>query len=216
MKINNFKTNIYDFLGYFLPGAVVILQIFLIFNDFNIVVDKIRKLSSGEIFLIIIFSYIIGHLIQSFSNILEKILLKIPIFKKIVGLPTHESLLERNNFYSIEFKKSIREAGREVFGIEKLTEKEFFNLCYSLVQQKLEKNRLNLFVSLYGFYRGLSYSCLIGFVLFVIKFDFIISGIFLVSSILFFQRYKRFKSYFEDYVYRDFYIYYLTDYKNHE
>lgn len=216
MRINNFEANIYDVLGYFLPGLLFILQIFLLFNDFNIVVEKIRKLSYGEIFLIIISSYIIGHLIQSFSNILEKFLLKIPILKKIIGLPTYEYLSEKNNFYSIEFKKSIMKAGREVFGIEKLTEKELFNLCYSLVQQKVEKNRLDLFVSLYGFYRGLSYACLIGFVLFVIKFDFMISSIFLASWILFLQRYKRFSSYFEDYVYRDFYIYYLTDYKNHE
>jgi hypothetical protein len=216
MEIKNLKASIYDILGYFLPGLLVILVLILLFLNYDVkyLFEEIKRLSTTEIMLAIIIAYIIGHLIQSISNILENIFLKLPLLKYISGAPSYQYLSESNKFYSNEFKKLIINAAKEIFKSENLKEKELFNLCYSLILQKGETYRIELFVSLYGFYRGLSYSCLISSILFFIYHNFILAIAFVIFTILFLQRYKRFKSYFEDYVYRDFYIYYVTNYKN--
>jgi hypothetical protein len=216
MEIKNLKASIYDIFGYFLPGLLVMFVLILLFLNYNVkyLFEEIKRLSTTEIMLAIIIAYIIGHLIQSISNILENIFLKLPFLKYISGAPSYQYLSESNKFYSDEFKKLIINAAKEIFKSENLKEKELFNLCYSLILQKGETYRIELFVSLYGFYRGLSYSCLISSILFFIYHNFILAIAFVIFTILFLQRYKRFKSYFEDYVYRDFYIYYVTNYKN--
>ena len=214
MKFRNFEASTYDLLGYLLPGFLVISEIFVFFEGFNALITKIVELSNVEIIFLIISSYMAGHLVQSFSNVLEQIFSKIKFLKYISGTPDYQYLSEENKFYSPELKKAIREAFKKVFKLEKINEKEIFNLCYTLIQQKMETTNLNLFVSLYGFYRGLSYACLIGVVLLIIQLNFLSSFIFMIFWFLFLQRYKRFKSYFEDYVYRYFYVYYLTSYKH--
>jgi uncharacterized membrane protein YbhN (UPF0104 family) len=216
MEIKNLKASIYDILGYFLPGLLVILVLILLFLNYNVkfLFEEIKRLSTTEIFLAIIIAYIIGHLIQSISNILENIFSKLPLLKYISGAPSYQYLSESNKFYSNEFKKLILDAAKDIFKSENLKEKELFNLCYSLILQKGETYRIELFVSLYGFYRGLLYSCLISSILFSMYRNFILAIAFVIFAILFLQRYKRFRSYFEDYVYRDFYIYYVTNYKN--
>ena len=216
MEIKNLKASIYDILGYFLPGLLFMFALILLSLNYNVeyLFEEIKRLSTTEIMLAIIIAYIIGHLIQSISNILENIFLKLPLLKYISGAPSYQYFSESNKFYSDEFKKLIINAAKEIFKSENLKEKELFNLCYSLILQKGETRRIELFVSLYGFYRGLSYSCLISSILFFIYHNFILAIAFVIFTILFLQRYKRFKSYFEDYVYRDFYIYYVTNYKN--
>lgn len=216
MRFKDFEVTTYDLLGYFLPGFLVMVQLLVFFIGFEIFNVKIREISALEIIFLIIGAYIMGHLIQSISNILDRIFQKLPLLNYFSGEPLYQYLSDKNKIYTPEFRKAIKESAKKIFKLEDITEKEIFNLCYSLVLQKVEKTNLHLFISLYGFYRGLTYACFLGTILFLIQFKWIIAGLFLILWLLFLQRYKRFRFYFEDYVYRDFYVYYLTQYKHEQ
>lgn len=211
MRLKEIEISTYDLLSYFLPGIVVMGELLIFFTGVENTLQIVENLSGFKLFLILSGVYMLGHLIQSISNILDSMFQKIPVLNKIITrLPTYNFFSDKNNKFSREFKEKILQLAKRVFNLNQANEREIFNLCYSLVLQKVEKTRLDLFVAIYGFYRGLSYACLIGIILFLIRLNFPLITLFLISWVLLLQRYKRFKNYFEEYVYRDFYIYYLT------
>lgn len=213
------KLNLYDFLGYIIPGSLIIT----ILNDFfvkNLNVDFIFEVNDGniiDVFLFIIISYFFGILIHELSQIVEQY-----FFKRVWnGFPSEKYLLDNCDKYSKEFKNELKKTIKSKFDITlnntKEKNQEAFNLIYSKVQKLEGNDRIQLFNTIYGMCRSLFTGSIFGSALYITKLiiewgkndlaNFTYILLFLVSSYLLYRRSTRFSKRFADYVYRDFYNY---------
>lgn len=66
------KFDFYEFTGVLAPGAVVVYGLARIYPDLGIIARD-EKISFGELGLLLILAYVVGHLIQAFGNVIESI-----------------------------------------------------------------------------------------------------------------------------------------------
>jgi len=205
--------NLYDFLGYILPGFLLLGGVlFSLQRYFDVsIMNFISNSMAVESTAFIIFSFIIGHLIQGFSNPIEKIIYKI----KWNGYPSNQFLDKQNKHFSQEYKNKLKEKLYNQFDLtEKSSNKELFNSAYCYLIQKGCKGRIERFLALHGFYRGLMISCGALFLLFLTLFVvknlqteiLIFAMVLFIATIIFYKRFIRFSVYFADTVYREFFV----------
>lgn len=188
------KLSLYDQIGYFFVGSVLILLIALdlfLLNSFEILPD----INSSNIIVYLIVAYFMGHIIQSLANIFIK--------------------EKKSSFDSFELK--ILNDAKTFFKVKSLnpTQTDIFQLCYIFALGKDKTAHLVQFNALYSFYRGvfLIFSLETLFLIVLVSlnwFSIIYFCILLLSiliSILMFFRLKRFALYFKKKV---FYIYLLN------
>lgn len=211
------KFSMYDFLGYFLPGSIVLFVLNNRYLDFSTILSTFSF--NSEVFLAIYFvilSYSIGMLSHEFSELIQKYLLS-PLWG---GLPSERFLSDKDKKYTIEYKEKIRNKINADFGIltgnDKKINQEAFNLIYSKVQKGSGNQRIQLFNSIYGMNRNIISGIVICIFLGTLKYfeelnssdwfslDILNKSIIILVIILVFRRAKRFSERFADYVFRDY------------
>ncbi len=213
--------NIYDLFSYLSNGFILSVVIyFLYFGKKNIIEATIEKLTlSVSVILLVIVSYIIGHLISMLSSsFFEKI-----IIKNLLGYPSSNFFSEKQirfkavriifgvYFYKASYSKvlkdKIKNKYKEIFILD-FRNSENFNLCFHYVKEKslVTYNRLLTFISIYGFCRNLSINFLIIAVILLANSYFLFGLITIIFSYLFFLRYLKFFRQYGDEVYKTFIV----------
>ncbi len=204
MTMNDFKGTIYDLLGYFAPGLVATGGLAVTFqrihNPQNVIGsfrDSIEGISSFEIFLMIIVSYIFGHAIASLSSmIIEKVMMeKIRSLKKVLS---SDNILD-NEHYNLLCSKYLEEFGTKYSdnNLRKV-------ICFVQARQNSIYDTVLVFLSFYGMARNFS---LIFGVLAIIEIwlcffnpvgNIFCLVIYALMFIIFLYEYIRFRKYFVD------------------
>lgn len=219
MKIKDFEVETYDLFGYFLPGFLLMIEIYLLFSGYKSLLPSIQKLTLVEAIFLLILSYILGHVVQSLATLIDKIFEKNEVTKKFCTMTTYNFLLDKDVNYSEKFKKYLWNNICKKFNCEKFDlnsnkeRKEISELCFTYVLNNNDKTKLPIFSSICGFYRGMSYSSFLGFIIFLIASVSTKNLIFLflyficfVLWVIFVIRYKKFHKHLEDNIYKDFLI----------
>lgn len=212
MRTINLESNIYDTLGFILPGLTVLVTLYWLYTG-NLSID-LTLYNSGRILII---GYLLGHLLQSLANIIEgQILQKHEKIRWLSGFPKYNPLSTESKFYTDSTKRIIKTAAIRYFKLGRnASVLEIQKLCQSLLIQKGLNSNIEKFVAMFGFYRGLTLSMFLSTLVFLVRWkvlvdnqSFLIGVATLTATVLFWQRYKRFGKIFADYVYRDFYVFY--------
>jgi hypothetical protein len=168
------KLNLYDFLGYLIPGTAVVLSIYLLLRDIQVITEPIEIGSLGDSLIVLIIGYFMGHVIQAFGHKIEQFYLK-----RWGGWESLKLLGQDDKTYTATLKGKILAAAQDVFGVEVDPEKpekeqrrqkqDLFNLCYSLVIQKGVAPHTPIFHGIYALYRGIVATIYLGVVLCVVS-----------------------------------------------
>ncbi|MBA7496660.1 hypothetical protein ES702_07269 [subsurface metagenome] len=213
--MDNPQYNFYEFLSYILPGCTLLGVITYSLSKLNVGISQYLGLLTSwwGIFTFVAIAFAIGHLLQGISNPVETIIYKL----KWKGYPSEKLLREDDSHFSREYKELLL---RKISGVFKLSEKarpqELFYSCYLFLIQKGVGRRIERFLAMHGFYRGMMVACGISTVLFFVLFlgrkeiHWVIATIvFLFCAIIFYRRFLRFSIRFADAVYREFFVYNL-------
>ncbi len=201
------KLNLYDFLGFLLPGMVVLYPLYLTLNCLvGINFSFIPQASILITLIILVLGYLTGHIIAGLANVFEVWRNK----KKFNGYPS-DMLLRKDKEYIQRFKRNVK----EYFGLSDNTKENLFSLAYGFLVQNAVPGHYNIFNALYGLYRGLAFACLIVALLSTIllfkQIQVPIAWTLLLFAItcgwVFLNRYDRFGNYFAIDVVRGFNIY---------
>jgi hypothetical protein len=151
------KFNFYDFLGYLIPGASVVLTIYWVGRwAFGIPFPDLQTdLGSSILFLGI--SYGAGHLVQGFGGMYEDGLNRRYGGHRLSGrllLPPCEDGLPERERFSTPLIVRIHKSAKAVF---KAADKpsEVFEQCYALVVQQGLAQHTEVFLALNGLCRGM-------------------------------------------------------------
>ena len=205
----------YDWLGYLIPGSIVILSIYPViqayglFSKLNISIENINDFVGGLIFFFL--AYLMGHIIHSVSNL--------TLDKRPYGKYAPDEYFEKNlgEDFSEAQIKAIVDIIINKFNVNVGSdmEKELKNnywLCYYDVVDNIENSLTQTFLNINGFYRGTLISTIMASLTLSmfsitnhIDREFIYLAIFLILiSPLLYQRSKRFKIYLTRSVYFEF------------
>lgn len=202
MSLNNFKGTLYDLLGYFASGLFSILAIFITFiriNKPNFIFESIKiieNISGFVLFVLIVASYIFGHVIASTSSLLlEKCLIK--TIKKLNDRITLENILDNVHYDLLCNKYQI------IFGAQ-YDDKNFRKIiCFVQAKQQTIYGTALIFLSFYGMARNFA---LVFYLLSIIEFYMFIISIgnwyllfsYILLFAIFLYEYIRFVQYFKD------------------
>lgn len=213
--MNSIKYSIYDLVGYFIPGSLVLwcwlelanmlnfdYSVFLI-NDVNIVV---------KIGLLVIACYAVGHLLHAIANYtIDKFISGsyppkdyFPNKFKTDFSPIMISLLKEC------INKQFNMPAHDNYSDENFI-KDSYWLCYSYVANAKQESLAQTFLNISGFYRGLAtgfyviaVSNFFAFIFYCQRIMPVVALFAVVIAQLFFLRNRRFKYYLAKTVYSDF------------
>jgi hypothetical protein len=139
------QVTLYDFFGYLLPGAVILIALVLLFWSIFWSAAPLAvpvTLPPLAVTALTLFAYLLGHLGQAVSNLFEKL----PSAKR-----TAESLPVSDELGSL-----IRDAIVARFGSKArtLTPKELYALCDQALIHAQSLGEREIFIYREGFYRG--------------------------------------------------------------
>ena len=145
----------YEFVGILIPGSVLLFGVnFVVLRGTKNQLFDITKI--GETVAFLILSYAMGHLIQSFANIFEKI-----IWIIYGGMPT-QWLTKKNRFKQNLFTEPLNKKIVEKIEIKYGTGiKDSGRLVYNLIFLQGKSSRIDIFSGNYSLYRGLSIAFLV-------------------------------------------------------
>lgn len=151
--------NLYDFIGYLMPGAFVLALVYWLLVGFLGLPLPLSLDSVGESIVFLVAAYFAGHLIQMLGKRIER-----GKIEQWGGWFSERFLDDDDNFYSPEFKARIRALAQQVFHLtpaspgspaSRQQTREIFNLCYSLVMQEGIGAQTEVFNATYSLYRGM-------------------------------------------------------------
>ena len=207
----------YDFFGYIFPGAIILSTLTFSYNLLKFVpsTDLTGLIVEAALFLGL--SYIIGHVVQALAMLVDKKL----VYQFLAKFPSSVLLLDENTHFSSQFKMKLRGLVLTSFNLPpEIEHQEMFNLCYTFVMQKEITTRVERFLGLYGFTRGLSFSFFFSALILstnmiltqIMSIDiFILTISMILLAILFLNRHLAFGTRFVDAVYRDFYVFRIRE-----
>lgn len=214
--------DIYDLLGYLIPGGIMLFFSYLIISyfeiDVNLPISELFDVISASI-IIVSLLFAIGFLIQAIGSLLERKLVYNSNFLLGTEYPSSQFMKEDDDHFPLEFKTKMKELIKKTFGLpDNYPIQKSFDLCYTYVIQNSIGKRVEKFLGLHAFCRGLYMSTFIsGIILIIINAIRLrsiqihtYSLIFLIASLIAFYRYKSFGIRFADAVYRDFYVHRIT------
>lgn len=212
--MKDIKLTLYDWLGYLIPGTILIISIYFTIKDTSefakLNFDFGSEFIKGFIFFCL--AYLLGHIIHSIANY------------TIDLLPYGDYAPKK--YYDTEF--SLDFSNGQISTIKKILKRDYdiqiadekikielrnnYWLCYTNVVENKPDSLSQTFLYLNGFYRGSSVSLFLVSLTLLLKsiylrFDtfFLIAGLFsLLFSFLLYLRAKRFKIYLTRTVYSDF------------
>lgn len=162
----------YEFVGIISPGVVFLLIIYYIFPDYYRAAN-INDLSIGGLGIVVILAYVLGHLIQSIGNLLEKIW-----WWFFGGMPTNWIIKEgKKSYLSQDQIAAVPGNISKVLGIVPKNHitlydsDEWFGITrqvYAAVKQAKAADRVDTFNGNYGFFRGIASSLLAGLLVLIV------------------------------------------------
>jgi len=201
--------SVFDFFSYLIIGFI--FEIFLYFTlDLNfsdiLSIDIYLKIT-----IIVIFAYVLGHIIAFFSSlIIERF-----ITKRIFGYPSKnlfDNPEKNKQAYEKDLQKALIKIYQEKTGL-KFNHYNFFKFAFHYVKESspVSFSRLNIFITMYDFSRNLCFLFLIisiwSFVnFFLLGWPLYLIFIFIFLSFIFYFRFLKFFNLFADEVFRSFYI----------
>lgn len=156
----------YEFVGIISPGVVLLLILSYIFPDLC-GTSNLKDISIGGMGIIVIIAYVLGHLVQSIGNLLEKIWWGI-----FNGMPTNwviasdkKSFLSSSQIASFpdKIKQNLKIDSKNP--ISSYEPDEWFAITkqiYAAVKQANAADRIDTFNGNYGFFRGIAASLFVG------------------------------------------------------
>lgn len=199
------KLNIYEFSMLLLPGCVFLYGLSLLYPIFGFDIQNNNNLSIGNLGLFLILSYILGHLIQGLGNIIEW------IYGKTFGGPTdwirsgkgyilsevqiknlNKQLMQKLGLSFANKSADIRKFDRKTWGSITLQ-------IYAAVRHAKANERVEIFNSNYGLFRGLSVSLILLAITVYIRFgarQLIVSAILIGLTIISLYRMHRFSKHY--------------------
>lgn len=164
MKSITSKFNLYDHFGYILVGLYqIIIGYILLSLIFKIPFPDIPKLFKLEYTIgLILFSYFVGHIIQSLSNFFENLLSR-KITKKIFKKTKSEEDKKNEKNNDLKF---IEEKAKKFFELpENIKQKYIFKYCQLYALSDDFSGHVALFNSMYSFYRGFFIASLLSLII---------------------------------------------------
>lgn len=162
--LRDIKVTLYDIFGYLLPGIILLVAIAIIFWVFicSPTIEVPNKLTLEQWLLVLLLSYIFGHMSQAIANLLFKF------------LPSNESLVlskdQKNNLpESLILATKSKVSAILGIDLEKITDEMLYTFCDETTLQGGNITDREVLQYRKGFYRGLSVSFLILFIAFVLR-----------------------------------------------
>lgn len=156
------RFSFYDFLGYIIPGAILLLAVIYWAEsvlEFDLVtVGSISGVGQTTLFLIV--AYLVGHLMQAFGRRFE-----VRETERWGGYFSVQFLRPDDTFYTDDFKGKLLDAIHTTFGLAPLADppddeardrrlQEMFAICYTYVIQRGIAQHAEVHNATYGFFRG--------------------------------------------------------------
>jgi hypothetical protein len=205
------KFDFYQISALFLPGAVFVYGLTLIFPAISIV-PATSTLSIGSFGLFAILSYVAGNLIQGIGNIIASIWWFI-----WRGKPTDWVRQDRGNILHIgqinvlmKLLKDRLHYRRDINKLGDIDRKDWHSITGQMiayVRSKKESKRIEIFLSQYGLYRGLSAAFMLLAALVPFKFGLRYSwavGLLTLALIISLYRMHRFSKYYAEELFMEF------------
>jgi len=150
----------YEFTGVLCPGVVVLFTATLIVPEIGPIVRD-QSMTVGSFGLFVILSYVAGHLVQAFGNLLED-----GFWRILGGRPTHWIRRGKNTLLTDAQIRAIDERLRGESGkpLSELTESEWNAVTrsvYARISTAGRSSRIDTFNGNYGLFRGLAASFLL-------------------------------------------------------
>lgn len=145
----------YEFTGVLCPGVVVLFSAAMIVPEFAPILQT-SSVTVGDLGLFVILSYVAGHLVQAFGNLLET-----RIWRLFGGMPTDWVRTGKNTLLSAQQNALVQERLKDQIGkpLAELTEKEWYAVTrsvYAAVHSAGRAARVDTFNGNYGLFRGLA------------------------------------------------------------
>lgn len=211
--MKDLQLSIYDTLGYVIPSFILIfgtIEILNLYSFFGSRVSLLISFSATQWVILIIISYFLGHCLHAISNL---------TLDRFLGYPA-------KGYFEKRFKDSFDEHAiselvkkvSEITGGKDIKDKTSFLkssywICYAYVVNNSNNALSPIFLSLTGFYRGLSVSFALLSILSLVRIIFfseIAKILYLAISIaflvLFIFRAMRFSNYLSNSVYTEFLV----------
>lgn len=151
------KFNAYEYIGVIAPGAIIVAGASLAFPEFKALIGN-DSVSVGGLGLFLIFSFVLGHLLQAFGNLFEQF-----VWKCCGGLPSDWVRVDRHGLLSahqIQKMTAKLSANHPDFkGPSTVSNKEWYSLTreiYASVAATGRTERIDSFNRTYGLLRGIA------------------------------------------------------------
>lgn len=145
----------YEFTGVLCPGVVVLFTVTLIAPEYGPIIRD-QTMSVGTLGLFVVLSYVAGHLVQAFGNLLEDGIWRIFGGKPIDWIRTrNHTLLTEAQILAIEQRLSS-DMGKS---LSDMTAGEWYTITrsvYAKVASAGRSARVDTFNGNYGLFRGLA------------------------------------------------------------
>jgi hypothetical protein len=169
------KLNLYDFLAYIIPGAIVV-SLLLWFSIACLSFPLPSSVSTSDTVTWLLFlaiSYFLGHVVQSAGAQYEE------KTEKRRGWLSEKFLQDDHSRYTSEYKKCLKESIERVFNLlpdvhpthrdtQKRRQQEMFYLCGAVIRQETDSNEPDVLRSICALYRSLYIVVWVGFILSVL------------------------------------------------
>lgn len=212
------RFNLYDIFGFLPPGLIIILNVYLLYS--KQISSFYLELTYTNVFLdfifVILFSYIFGHFLEEFSKIFEKHIIYNTKLKLIGrNYPSMVLLNDDNTHFHSEFKTNIINMIDTFFNLsENYPQRKKFELCYTFLLQKGLPSRVERYLGLQAFCRGVGYSFFLCILINLYSSLpnnyntlFLMSAFYFIVGITFIKRHIFYGLKFADSIYREFYVY---------
>jgi hypothetical protein len=152
------KFTFYDFLGYLLPGATVVLTIYWVGKwAFGVQFPDLQT-DLGTSFLFLGLSYVVGHLVQGLGSLYEGWLNKpwgyCRLSERLLW-PNETDGLDDQQRLAVPVRSHVLSAAAEVFKLTDDDHAAVFEQCYALVEQQGFGQLTSIYLALNGLARGL-------------------------------------------------------------
>jgi len=214
--------NVYDFLGYILPGLLATWAAQVLIGDVLRLPFPLRfGADATETSFFIVVAFVVGHLLQGIAEFAEPLVLKRKVetvdgWKRL--FPSQQFRRESDEHFSAEFKSAFEERASRLFGLP-AGAPEAFDLAYTYIVLNTNARHTEAFNAIYGLHRGLIVASLLAAAVYlaqtvdsvsvhpdgdVARQSAIIASLLAASVPLAFTRARRFSVRFADSVYRSF------------
>lgn len=191
------KFDFYEFTGILVPGVVILYAVSMIIPELSFLARN-QAVSVGDLGLFVVLSYVAGHLIQAFGNILEQIFWSLNF-----GNPSDWPRTRNKFLLTDDQTAKLETRTRKLLDLDPsttistLSKREWSAITrqiYAVVQSANKSQRIDTFNGNYGMFRGIGSAFLLCSVLslFTLPQGWKVLVVFLGCTVIAFYRMHRF------------------------